>query len=149
MRPCPRCGSDNPDDGRFCHQCGLGLGDPLPPPDEEETMLIRFLSADAHGATGAARVWLIDPRGEQVDNILDLGDLTVIGRRRDCNIVLPDNSVSRQHARIRREGDRYFIADAGSTNGTLLNEEPLIKEEPLQDRDEICVGTYKLIFRVS
>ena len=149
MRPCPRCGSDNPDDSRFCHQCGLGLGDPPPPPDEEETMLLRFLSAETHAPPGTARVWLIDPQGEQVDNIVDLGDLTLIGRRRDCHIVLPDNAVSRQHARIRREGDRYFIADDGSTNGTLLNDEPLIKEEPLQDRDEICVGTYKLIFRVT
>jgi pSer/pThr/pTyr-binding forkhead associated (FHA) protein len=35
----------------------------------------------------------------------------------------------------------------GSTNGTLLNGEPVIGEELLRDRDEIAVGTYKLIFR--
>ena len=149
MRPCPRCGSDNADDSRFCQHCGLGMGAPPPVPDEDETLLLEFLSAQTPTGTGQARLWLIDPQGERVDTIFDLGETTTIGRRAGCDIVLPDNAVSRQHARIRREGDRYSIADLGSTNGTLLNGEPLIKEEPLQDRDEICVGTYKLILRMG
>jgi len=40
-----------------------------------------------------------------------------------------------------------LLNDLGSTNGTLLNREPVIGEEQLGDRDEIAIGTYKLIFR--
>jgi len=57
--------------------------------------------------------------------------------------------VSRRHAQIRREGSQYFLRDLSSTNGTLLNREPVIEEELLHDRDEIGVGIYRLIFRYS
>jgi pSer/pThr/pTyr-binding forkhead associated (FHA) protein len=94
------------------------------------------------------RLWLLDPAGHQVERATELTqETTVIGRRPDCDIVLTGTTVSRRHAQIRREDDRYFLRDVGSTNGTLLNGEPVIGEELLRDRDEIAVGTYKLIFR--
>lgn len=47
----------------------------------------------------------------------------VIGRHRSCDLQLSHNSVSRRHAIISRQDDDtgYFLEDAGSANGTLLN----------------------------
>ncbi len=46
---------------------------------------------------------------------------TRIGRRHEADLQLPDRSVSRIHARIYRVGNRYFLADLGSRNGTYAN----------------------------
>jgi hypothetical protein len=44
-----------------------------------------------------------------------------IGRLPECEVHIEDLSISRQHATIRYEGDRWLLADRGSTNGTFLN----------------------------
>lgn len=46
----------------------------------------------------------------------------VIGRRQDCDIVLDPNGVSREHAKIRRDGDQHLIVDLNARNGTKVNE---------------------------
>ena len=45
----------------------------------------------------------------------------VIGRRSDCQIFVPDMRVSRQHARLWRDGDGWTLEDLGSNNGTFVN----------------------------
>lgn len=50
-------------------------------------------------------------------------DLMVIGRAADCDIHLDDDSVSREHAEIRRETEGYVLHDLESTNGTWVNDE--------------------------
>ena len=49
------------------------------------------------------------------------GDEAVVGRYPFCDIVLPSHSVSRQHARIVREADGFYIEDLDSLNGTFVN----------------------------
>ncbi|MGD2125902.1 MAG: FHA domain-containing protein [Desulfobacteraceae bacterium] len=46
---------------------------------------------------------------------------TYLGRSRDNHIKLKDRSISRKHVRIIRRGDRYFLTDLASKNGTFLN----------------------------
>lgn len=48
-------------------------------------------------------------------------DIITVGRSPDNDIPLKDNFVSRQHLKIRREGNRYFIEDLKSSNGTFVN----------------------------
>lgn len=97
-----------------------------------------------------ASLWLLDPSGEHVAKATELTEeITNIGRNPDCTISLPSSTVSRRHAEIRQEGSQFFLKDLNSTNGTLLNREPVIGEELLHDRDEIGVGIYRLIFRYS
>ncbi|MFP4566465.1 MAG: diguanylate cyclase [Spirochaetaceae bacterium] len=69
-----------------------------------------------------------------------------IGRGRECEIQLPDISVSRRHARIIRETDGYIIEDLNSTNGTLVNGEPVTRRA-LKSGDQIRVGRLHLEFQ--
>lgn len=64
-----------------------------------------------------------------------------IGRKSGNTIVLPDdNAVSRRHAIIFREGEHYIIQDAGSANGTFVNNERLTGLQPLHDGDILRIG---------
>jgi DNA-binding NtrC family response regulator len=49
-------------------------------------------------------------------------DVVRVGKSRQCDVVIPDESVSRVHVEIRREGDAYRVIDQGSTNGTFIGE---------------------------
>jgi len=151
MTKCPECGADNPEQSQFCGRCGceLSAGARV---EDDDTLIMRLVTGDSSRPSGEparAHLWLLDPAGQQVERAAEIpGDEPVIiGRRADCTVILPSNTVSRRHAQIWRQGDDYFLADLGSTNGTLLNGEPAIGAERLNDRDEIAVGIYKLIFR--
>ncbi|MBN2495964.1 MAG: FHA domain-containing protein [Deltaproteobacteria bacterium] len=69
----------------------------------------------------------------------------VIGRSPDCDVVLPDQLVSRQHAVIEKRADGWYVVDQDSGNGTFLNE-ARIKEELLYDGDLIEVGDAAITF---
>jgi hypothetical protein len=149
---CSRCQSENEEGDRFCRRCGASLlaeGKV----EDDDTLILRLVGsreAPPSGATRTGRLWLLDSTGEHVERAFELPDeITTIGRLPNCHLCLIASTVSRRHAQIRREGNKYFVSDLGSTNGTLLNLEPVIGEEQLNDRDEIAVGTFKLIFRYT
>jgi DNA-binding winged helix-turn-helix (wHTH) protein len=48
-------------------------------------------------------------------------DVTTLGRSDSCAVVIVAPTISRLHARIELQHDRYFITDAGSANGTFVN----------------------------
>jgi DNA-binding NtrC family response regulator len=56
-------------------------------------------------------------RGREMDVTQEVVHL---GKSRQCDIVLPDESVSRVHAEIRRQGDAYRVLDQQSTNGVFI-----------------------------
>jgi len=49
------------------------------------------------------------------------GDRFSVGRRLDCDLCVADPTVSGNHAAFEFQGDRLFLSDSGSTNGTLVN----------------------------
>ena len=79
-------------------------------------------SAAPGAAAPAARLDLVD--GPDAPRSFRLPREAVLGRLPECDVPLIDPSVSRRHARIRLEGDRWTITDLGSTNGVKLNGEP-------------------------
>ncbi len=70
----------------------------------------------------------------------------MIGRLAASDLTLADSNVSRRHAEIVRTAEGYEIVDLGSTNGTLVNDEP-VDRRVLADGDRITLGTVNLIFR--
>jgi pSer/pThr/pTyr-binding forkhead associated (FHA) protein len=69
-----------------------------------------------------------------------------IGRLPECDVVVDDAGASRQHARIRRTESGFVLTDLGSTNGTMVNGEP-IQEHVLEHGDRITIGETELEFR--
>ena len=73
--------------------------------------------------------------------------ITSIGRGAGNTLVVNVPSVSRHHARLRVEGEKCFLEDAGSTYGTYLNGVPLTAETELHDADAFQCGA--VVFRVD
>ncbi len=64
----------------------------------------------------------------------------VIGRDAECDIVIPDRQVSRQHARITKSINGVILEDLGSKNGTFLNNQVLSEPVKLIEADEIAIA---------
>jgi hypothetical protein len=73
----------------------------------------------------------------------------VLGRSRQCDVVLNDPNVSRQHAEIRPRGGSWVLNDLGSTNGSSLNGRRIAGPEVLKPGDEIEIGTSALRFELE
>jgi hypothetical protein len=67
-------------------------------------------------------------------------DDLVIGRDESSDIVIPERQISRQHVRIFKEDNVYYIEDLKSRNGTWVNEQKLEGVRELYDGDEINVA---------
>jgi hypothetical protein len=73
-------------------------------------------------------------------------DTSVIGRDDGVDVLVEDFRVSRRHAIIERSGGRLLLADAGSTNGTWINDRRLTEPAELNDGDRIRLGGVELRF---
>jgi FhaA, N-terminal domain/FHA domain len=72
-----------------------------------------------------------------------------LGRSRQCDIVLPDPNVSREHAEIRPHGGSWVLIDLGSTNGSLLNGRRIEGAEVIRPGDQIELGTSVITFELE
>ena len=71
----------------------------------------------------------------------------VIGRSRDCDVVLADPNVSRRHAELRPDGHGgWQVHDLGSTNGVKVNGRRIQGSSPVQTGDRLALGTADLRF---
>ena len=78
------------------------------------------------------------------DRVVPLsGAALKVGRGGDNDIVLPDGSVSRHHAELKREDGGWVVCDLGSTNGIKLNGSA-VKRAPLHPGDQLTVGMFEL-----
>jgi serine phosphatase RsbU (regulator of sigma subunit) len=68
----------------------------------------------------------------------------VIGRRSDCQIFVPDMRVSRQHARLWKNGEGWTLEDLGSNNGTYINGVRLQSATELRNEDEIVIANNRI-----
>jgi hypothetical protein len=76
------------------------------------------------------------------------GDRALVGRSRECDVVLSDSNVSRRHIELRR-GERGWAAiDLGSTNGMKVNGRRVSHAE-LEPGDHIVVGVTELTFELD
>lgn len=93
-------------------------------------------------STAADKPVLIIHEGEKAGQRWTIQeDELVIGRGGECDLVLPERQVSREHIRIFRSGDTYYLEDLDSKNGTWLNGVQLkAATAPLRDGDEIQIA---------
>jgi pSer/pThr/pTyr-binding forkhead associated (FHA) protein len=74
----------------------------------------------------------------------------VIGRataKATWDIALQNRSISRPHAQVERQDDRFMLTDLDSANGTLVNGEMVAEPTALQDGDVIVLGETTILFR--
>lgn len=72
-----------------------------------------------------------------------------IGRSKDAHYTIYSQQVSKNHAEIFRRGDRYFIRDMNSTNGTCVNGQKIKDETPLSDGDILHIAHKEFSFRLQ
>ncbi|MBN2083791.1 MAG: FHA domain-containing protein [Anaerolineales bacterium] len=86
---------------------------------------------------------LTDPTGRE--HVL-AEPATSIGRGVENDIVITSKRVSREHARLLRQNQVTVLEDAGSTNGTFLNDERIRESAELTDGDRISIGDVTFVF---
>lgn len=167
---CTACGKQNPDDARFCAQCGARMASaessgPVSAGQEpvgETTATIQIgvgadkidtsdrqltpVDAAAVDALPAGHALLVVQRGPGSGSrfLLD-ADLVNAGRHPESEIFLDDVTVSRRHAEFHRGGEIFTVSDVGSLNGTYVNRDRIDRVQ-LKDGDEVQIGKYRLVF---
>ncbi len=164
---CTQCGRQNPDDARFCSQCGSRLvnadettGSTASHGESTATIQIgaaaekvetsdrqlNAVDAAAVDALPSGHALLVVQRGPGAGSrfLLDTDQVNA-GRHPDSDIFLDDVTVSRRHAEFHRRGDDFSVRDSGSLNGTYVNRDR-IDSVDLKDGDEVQIGKYRLVF---
>jgi pSer/pThr/pTyr-binding forkhead associated (FHA) protein len=72
-------------------------------------------------------------------------DLTLVGRKDDCDLRLDHKSVSKMHCVIVKTDGLLLLRDLGSTNGTRVNGQR-VRRAALLPNDQVAIASYK--FRV-
>jgi pSer/pThr/pTyr-binding forkhead associated (FHA) protein len=153
---CNRCGHRNPPTSGFCSACGSVLDlvddrtitltkvDPLqdaPGPDDD-------IVVDLDEIAAGTAILVVRSGEEEGDYFVLSSAVITIGRHAESTIVLDDITVSRRHSEIHKTDGRYLVKDAGSLNGTYVNQERVDVAE-LRQGDELQVGKFHLIFLES
>ena len=85
--------------------------------------------------------------GRKTIRVYDLDQDTItIGRDEGVDVLIDNPSVSRQHARVRREGEAWVVEDLGSSNGTFMHGERIEGPRPIQPGQEIGFGKFSVVF---
>ncbi|HEX9260242.1 MAG TPA: FHA domain-containing protein [Acidimicrobiales bacterium] len=151
---CNQCGHRNPPGSNFCSSCGGTLDvavdertivlhaiDPLqdaPGPSDDTVVHFADLSA------GTAVLLVRSGHDAGLRLLLDK-PVTSLGRHPDSDVLLDDITVSRRHAEITRGDKGWIVRDAGSLNGTYLNQSR-IDESAIRQGDELQIGKYRMVF---
>lgn len=162
MITCPYCQHKMPEGTLFCEECGLSLWG-----DANTHQIDTELDSLSEGAGGAG--WGTATFGPNHELILQISGSTdslafkpetefYLGRQ-DPNAetqvhleLTPfgglEKGVSRRHAMLRRGDDVLQIVDLGSSNGTFLNGQRVVRDHPrlVRDGDEIQLG--QLVIRI-
>jgi hypothetical protein len=95
------------------------------------------------GATAVLidREWGVWPLQKRTGASSSSADVLSIGRASTNDVCIADAGISKVHARLRVAGDQLWLADAASSNGTLVNGDTVTGDEvPLADGDLVRFG---------
>ena len=116
--------------------------------DPGSTGAISTDTARRLGLAGMGAELVVVENGGETEKISITRTPVVIGRLSSNDVVLSDPNVSRKHAELRKDGNRWVLVDLGSTNGTSVNGKVSV-EHSLNDGDRLGFGTSELIFRTA
>jgi len=105
----------------------------------DKTMLVEKIST--------AKLVILKGKQKEKEFLLNKYE-TTIGRTTDNDISLHDWFVSKKHASIIRQGNKFFIKDSGSWKGTFVNEKQ-IRDTALNHNDTIQIGATKFRFLIE
>jgi predicted component of type VI protein secretion system len=136
----------------------------LSPPEEHEEPDAPAAAAPSAGDFGHTMVYSPDREARRLEPELDRrqallvgdgrrsmlnGNRVVIGRSRDCDVVVTtDPNISRRHAELRRGEHGWSVVDLGSTNGIKVNGRR-VDSARLQSGDRITLGVTDLTFELE
>lgn len=132
---------------RSATELGFSHGD-LPAANPWAVRLVRALARAPHqpaSATPPPALAVIELRPEYV---FAATATVVLGRAPECEVVVADPSVSRQHAVLRRCGTDVLVKDLGSANGTWLNSRR-VRRAVLKPGDHLLVGNLRVVIDVD
>ncbi|MFW5415453.1 FHA domain-containing protein [Nocardiopsis sp. CNT-189] len=91
---------------------------------------------------------LVVTKGSLAGTSLDLtSQPIVIGRAKDCTLVISDDYASGRHARVFSDQGKWIVEDLGSTNGTYLGQQRLTHPQPISAGQPIRIGKTVLELR--
>jgi predicted component of type VI protein secretion system len=93
-------------------------------------------------------VVLTPGKGEGMSIPITLGQF-LIGRDPQCNLRPASPLISKRHCAVVVKGEQVFLHDFGSTNGTLLNDQPVKGEVELHNEDRLKVGPLSFLVRME
>ena len=137
---CFRCGAANQSDRLYCTACGYELSD-------SKRFYDRVMGPN--GRPILARLTLQNgPMAGR--SFLFHQDVTTIGRTNGNDLVLSGRTVSRRHARLWFDANRWYILDTQSVNGTMVNSMRVQPNQPipLNDGDVIYFGDEIIAFNI-
>lgn len=107
--------------------------------------LVSFLTTTTSGSGGVASLFVI--KGRDQGHRFELEGVSVgIGRDASNSIQLHDTEVSRRHAEVRRDDDKFQLTDLGSSNGTFVNGRKLTDSHPLASGDRLQIGASEMLY---
>jgi hypothetical protein len=104
---------------------------------------IRAASRDPAGALGRLVV-VASARTPAVGSAFLLDAVATLGRDLGSSVVLEDSFASARHAVLTFRGRGWYVEDLGSTNGTLVNGEPVTGARSLGFGDEVQIGETRM-----
>lgn len=120
---------------------------PAKPPEDSTTPTTHPKQRAAGGPRARASVVIVEGPGAGQEYPLEKA-VSVVGREKGADILLPDATVSRRHVALEVASGAFRLKDLGSTNGTLLNGRK-IRESAIRHRDRFQVGNTVLQFVVE
>lgn len=73
----------------------------------------------------------------------------IIGRDAQCQLRPASPMISKRHCALLVRGEQAFVRDFDSTNGTLLNDEPIKGEHELKNNDRLKIGPLVFVVRLE